>query len=183
MALRLQFALHEDTPGLLGWLCLRGASCPAFRALPPLVNTPLYDCSCFLKSCSLTAAHVSFLIFRVLAKKAAIAEGKPAARPKAAKARKAARAKPVQPDEPIWLSGQPASGDETKSSGLQGFTFSLKSALMIGDDHGPVVRRTGRPAVRKAPSAGDCGVPQWSCGCCHWMLLAAAAQSAARVLA
>ena len=108
-----------------------------------------------VRSCGLTAADVSFFIFRALAKKTAIAKAEPSARPKATKVRKPAKAKPVQPDEPIWLSGQP-SQDEAAPSDLQGFTFSLESALMIGNDCGPVMRRNERPAVRKAESAGDC---------------------------
>ena len=103
---------------------------------------------------------------RAIAKKAAVAEAKSGARPKARNVRKPAKAKPVQPDEPIWLSGQP-SEDQAEPSGLRGFTFSLESALMIGSDCRPVVRRTERPAVRKAESAGDRSVPPWSCRFCH----------------
>ena len=121
-----------------------------------------------VRSCSLTAADVSVVVLRALAKKAGIAEAKPPARPKATKVRKSAKAKPatampLQPDEPIWLSGQPASEGEAEPSGLQGFTFSLESALMIGNDCGPAVHRTEGPAVCQAESAGDCNMPQCSC--------------------
>lgn len=127
-----------------------------------------------MTSCTPTAADASFFVSRALTKKVAIAEAKAAARPKAAKARKPAKAKLVQPDEPIWLRGQP-SEDEAEPTGLKGFTFSLETALMIGHDCGPLVRRTERPAMRKAESAGDCSVPRWSCGFCQWVTLAAAA--------